>query len=138
MEERHLIPFVWHCGDGPRNHSGEVVVTKREGIPGYLLDKEGEQVTPSVQGQEVEGDEEAKERRARVNRVIAQSIANAPTEREYTEEETQAMGEAVRAKSKRLRMYKDYMVAVCGAEGVQPRYGKEWLGGLYRKPIEEK
>ncbi|KAK0120017.1 hypothetical protein ONS95_011434 [Cadophora gregata] len=53
LEVKHLIPFAWHMGDGPKatDLSG-----KPKGIinPLWLNDSNGNQVTPSVKGQLLE------------------------------------------------------------------------------------
>ncbi|KAK5660942.1 hypothetical protein OQA88_12317 [Cercophora sp. LCS_1] len=138
VEEKHLVPFVWHCGDGPKNQSGEMKIEKAEDeIPGYLFGANGNQVTPSVIGQGVEGEEERKARKLRLNRIHALRDGNAPEEPNHTQEELEAISEAMRAKSKNQKMFRDYKMMVCGAEGIQPRYGREWLGNMYKRPVEE-
>ncbi|PVH67640.1 hypothetical protein DL98DRAFT_369339, partial [Cadophora sp. DSE1049] len=53
LEVKHLVPFSWHMGDGPKatDLSG-----KPKGIidPIWLNDENGKQVTPSVKGQALE------------------------------------------------------------------------------------
>ncbi|KAJ9132222.1 hypothetical protein NKR19_g9379 [Coniochaeta hoffmannii] len=90
LEDRHLTPFVWHVGDGPRNTIMEYKVKTpdeaADDLPGYLFDAEGNQVTPSVLQQEFENEEERKERRRRLRWLIAQRDRNAPEEEEEHEE----------------------------------------------------
>jgi hypothetical protein len=87
MEDAHLVPFVWHVGDGPRNAMVDYkAVANRtpeeaaDELPGYLFDAEGNQVTPSVLHQEFENEEERKERVRRLRRVLAERDRNAPEE----------------------------------------------------------
>lgn len=89
VEDVHLIPLVWWVGDGPRNTcptpgtvDGEGEGKGVDGLPGYLFDKEGRQVTPSVLGQGIETDEERKERKRRLKRLIMERDRNAPFEEE--------------------------------------------------------
>jgi hypothetical protein len=89
VEDRHLVPFVWHVGDGPRNTVMEYKVKTpdeaADDLPGYLFDAEGNQVTPSVLNQEFENDEERKERRRRLHRLLLERDRNAPEEVEMEE-----------------------------------------------------
>jgi hypothetical protein len=89
IEDRHLVPFAWHIGDGPKNTSDEVEITRpRNGpdeLPRYLLDNQGNQVTPSIRRQEIESSEDRKERRRRLHRILVQRDENAPED--YSDEE---------------------------------------------------
>lgn len=84
VEDWHLVPFVWHVGDGPRNTVVEYKVKTPDeaavDLPDYLFDEEGNQVTPSVLNQEFENDEERKERRRRLHRLLLERDRNAPEE----------------------------------------------------------
>ncbi|KAF4981571.1 hypothetical protein FZEAL_2637 [Fusarium zealandicum] len=51
VEETHLVPMSWHVGDGPNNAG---VAATREAVPDYLKDEDGNQVTPSIRGQQEE------------------------------------------------------------------------------------
>ncbi|KAM0369006.1 hypothetical protein ACHAPK_006670 [Fusarium culmorum] len=57
VEEAHLVPLLWHVGDGP-NNLAERGLKKEEknddDIPDYLKDEYGNQVTPSIRDQEEE------------------------------------------------------------------------------------
>jgi hypothetical protein len=55
IEKQHLTPFVWHVGDGPAVGCvmGPLGIVA-DGNPDYLMDKQGNQVTPSIRNQEVE------------------------------------------------------------------------------------
>jgi len=84
-------------------------------IPKYLLDPHsGEQVTPSVAGQRVEGKDERRRRQARLNRVLAQRDQNAPAEPEYSPRELEVIAEALAAKQARQEMFREYAERVCG------------------------
>ncbi|UNI16133.1 hypothetical protein JDV02_002600 [Purpureocillium takamizusanense] len=63
VDEAHLVPFAWHIGDGPQNCLASRERKGRRGsendddhgrVPTFLLDRDGNQVTPSVQGQQTE------------------------------------------------------------------------------------
>ncbi|KAH8907044.1 hypothetical protein BR93DRAFT_663396 [Coniochaeta sp. PMI_546] len=91
MEVRHLLPFVWHVGDGPRNTIMEYKVKTpdeaADDLLGYLFDEDGNQVTPSVLHQQFENDEERKERRRRLHRLLLERDRNAPEEELMSEHE---------------------------------------------------
>ncbi|KAL2137980.1 hypothetical protein VTI28DRAFT_7693 [Corynascus sepedonium] len=128
IEKAHLLPYLWHTGDGPRNSTPSprfctLAVPTREPrttmtehpIPKYLLDPHsGEQVTPSVAGQRVEGKDERRRRQARLNRVLAQRDQNAPAEPEYSPRELEVIAEALAAKQARQEMFREYAERVCG------------------------
>jgi hypothetical protein len=84
IEDRHLTPFVWHVGDGPRNtvidYKVKAADEAADDLPGYLFDAEGNQVTPSVLQQEFENEEDRKERRRRLRRLISERDRHAPEE----------------------------------------------------------
>ncbi|PMD35276.1 hypothetical protein L207DRAFT_637659 [Hyaloscypha variabilis F] len=62
INQRHLIPFAWHMGDGPKGTSLSIYPDS-EPSP-WLKDKDGRQVTPSVHNQPIE-EGRAKENNAR-------------------------------------------------------------------------
>jgi hypothetical protein len=97
VENEHLIPLTWHVGDGPRN-SGIVTVGGKgeleDGLPAYLFDKEGRQVTPSVRDQKLESEEERKERQKRLRRVLFERDRNAPYMEDMEEQEIVQQEEA--------------------------------------------
>lgn len=86
VEEEHLIPFVWHVGDGQQNeqpvNSG---AESSGGLPAYLLGPDGEQVTPSVEDQEIQDFLTWRENRRRLKHILMQRDANAPSEDEDDE-----------------------------------------------------
>ncbi len=53
MEEAHLIAYEWYMGDGCWNSLTDQEAHP-EDIPSYLLDKDGNQVTLSIKGQQFE------------------------------------------------------------------------------------
>lgn len=70
VEEKHMIPFGWHLGEGPKNEILARKPGKKEGeqdgdddVPSYLKDKDGNVVTPSIRDQRIEDHAEFKERR---------------------------------------------------------------------------
>lgn len=90
MEEEHLVPFVWHVGDGVRNQklilSSELSTEDDEKAPAYLLGPDGEQVTPWVKGQEVEDFLTWRTNRNRLKQILLQRDQNAPFEEEEEEQ----------------------------------------------------
>ncbi|KAJ4422831.1 hypothetical protein N0V82_002487 [Gnomoniopsis sp. IMI 355080] len=99
MEERHLVPFVWHVGDGVRNEKliySELTSKEDEEVPTYLLGPDGEQVTPWVRGQEVEDFLTWRENRNRLKQILLQRDQNAPFEEE-DEDEKEEGGTSPRA-----------------------------------------
>ena len=74
LETEHLVPLVWHVGDGPRNSPRGLGGGQRrvpadingtdgdglwqsggdEALPDFLFDAHGNQVTPSIHGQRIE------------------------------------------------------------------------------------
>lgn len=95
MEEQHLVPFVWHVGDGVRNQklilssklSKEEEEDNEEKAPAYLLGPDGELVTPWVKGQQVEDYLTWRENRNRLKQILLQRDQNAPFEEEDKEQE---------------------------------------------------
>lgn len=84
VDERHLLPFVWHVGDGHRNAKfmmqSTVDKVDAHEAPAYLLGPDGEQVTPWVREQEIEDFLTWRENRVRLKEILLQRDANAPFE----------------------------------------------------------
>lgn len=91
MEERHLVPLVWHVGDGVRNEklisAGELPTENGDKAPAYLLGPDGEQVTPWVKGQEVEDFLTWRDNRNRLKQILLQRDQNAPLEEDEDEDD---------------------------------------------------
>lgn len=101
VENKHMVPFAWHMGDGPRcrlpdpkpnkaakadeDESAKDNITQ-DGIPAYLRDKNGNQITPSINEQRMEDASELKERKKRLWRLLKARDENLPSEDE--EEQT--------------------------------------------------
>ncbi len=81
MEDAHLTPYQWHMGDGCQN-TFAAPHDDSKNMPPYLLDKNGNQVTPSIRGQELEDLVTYRENRRRLRQMLAQRDANAPFEDE--------------------------------------------------------
>ncbi|KAH6850901.1 hypothetical protein B0I37DRAFT_404633 [Chaetomium sp. MPI-CAGE-AT-0009] len=129
IETAHLLPFRWHVGDGPRNTTPPLqpapttttttttTITNNNSnnnpLPTYLFNAAGEQVTPSVAGQQIENEDDRKRRQARVNRVLVLRDQHAPDEPEYGERELQIIGEVLGAKRARQRMLREYAERGC-------------------------
>lgn len=87
VEEAHLVPFGWHTGDGPSNVEGLRPGNRGGGqdapplpIPDYLRDAEGNQVTPSVQAQELEDLATWKANRRKLKELLIRRNDNLPDE----------------------------------------------------------
>ncbi|KAJ9149266.1 hypothetical protein NKR23_g4443 [Pleurostoma richardsiae] len=93
IEEAHLIPFMWHLGEGFRNTPPDRLIEeqkdKKDRLPDYLFDEHGNQVTPSIRDQEMEDQLSYRENRKKLRALLLQRDANAP----YEDEDN--MGEAV-------------------------------------------
>lgn len=95
MDERHLLPYVWHVGDGHRNRK-RVVKPTEEGepeVPAYLLGPDGEQVTPWVKEQQQEDFQTWRNNRRRLKEILLQRDANAPLEEGEDGEESKENGD---------------------------------------------
>ncbi|KAI1418280.1 hypothetical protein F5Y13DRAFT_151017 [Hypoxylon sp. FL1857] len=84
MEKEHFRSFVWHMGDGCNNDGISTLKRDADGLPKYLFDEHGNQVTPSIRDQEFEDEQQYKERKRKVRRLLLLSNENAPTDEEYT------------------------------------------------------
>ncbi|KAI0385371.1 hypothetical protein F5Y04DRAFT_184251 [Hypomontagnella monticulosa] len=83
VEKAHFRSFVWHMGEGYRNDGISTLQRDADSLPAYLFDKDGNQVTPSVADQEFEDDQQLKERKRKLKRLLIQMDENAPSEEEY-------------------------------------------------------
>ncbi|KAI0833006.1 hypothetical protein F5Y06DRAFT_280960 [Hypoxylon sp. FL0890] len=84
MEKDHFRSVVWYMGDGPKNDGIWTLKRSADELPSYLFDEDGNQVTPSVQEQQFEDDQQYKERRRKLKRLLFLNNENAPTDEEYT------------------------------------------------------
>lgn len=93
VDEEHLVPFVWHVGDGHRNEKLMVKLEKAsDEVPAYLFGADGEQVTPSVEDQEIEDFLTWRENRRRLRQILMQRDANAPLEEVDDDNEDEGEG----------------------------------------------
>ncbi|OTB03394.1 hypothetical protein M426DRAFT_321764 [Hypoxylon sp. CI-4A] len=83
LEEAHFRSFVWHVGDGYQNDGISELKRDADGLPRYLFDENGNQVTPSVTEQQFEGDQHWKERKKKLRRLLIQREEAALTDEEY-------------------------------------------------------
>lgn len=90
VEGEHLEPFAWHVGDGPANSSGRGVGREgsEDGIPGYLKDADGNQVTPSIRGQQVEDYVTWRDNRRKLKELLLERDRNLPSEGEDGSDES--------------------------------------------------
>lgn len=89
VDKKHLLPYVWHLGDGHRNSKPIRRATDGgddEQVPAYLLGPDGEQVTPWVKGQRKEDFATWHNNRRRLKEILAQADANAPSVADDEEE----------------------------------------------------
>ncbi|KAI0131083.1 hypothetical protein F4814DRAFT_404767 [Daldinia grandis] len=84
MEKVHFRSFVWHMGDGYQNEGIATLKRDADELPEYLFDADGNQVTPSITEQRLEDDQQYKERKRKLRRLLVQQDENALTEEEYT------------------------------------------------------
>ncbi|KAK4656150.1 hypothetical protein QC762_308750 [Podospora pseudocomata] len=135
VEEVHLVPFAWHCGDGPQNTS---VSPKPEvmlpALPKYLFDEEGRQVTPSVADQQLETDEDKRRRVSKIAALTEKANENAPDEPEYDEKQMELIIAFMEKRNLRQRELKKYAEWVTGEGVILPVEEKEerdkWRGRL--------
>lgn len=89
MDTAHLMPYVWHCGEGQNNSRCMTMKKKtdlsQDEIPEYLFGPNGKQVTPSVRDQLIEDALTYRDNRRRLRRILFQRDANAPSEDEDEE-----------------------------------------------------
>jgi hypothetical protein len=126
VEQSHLLPYRWHAGDGPRNitpsspsstpatNPTTSLSTSAIKLPSYLFNARGEQVTPSIETQQLETEDDRKKRQARINRVLLQRDRNAPPEPDYSPRELEMIAKVVGEKRARQRMLREYAERVCG------------------------
>lgn len=81
IEEAHMEPFRWHTGDGPQNLSGAPRPQPDE-KPAFLLDREGNQVTPSVEDQKIEDRQTYLRNRRKLRELLIMIDENLPSEAE--------------------------------------------------------
>ncbi|KAJ1338508.1 chromatin structure-remodeling complex subunit RSC9 [Microdochium nivale] len=81
--EWHLTSIAWHVGDGHQNRLPSVVKQDVANNPAYLLGKNGIQITPSIQEQSIETDQQRKDRKRRLRHLEMQRDDNAPNEDEF-------------------------------------------------------
>lgn len=87
VEERHLIPFGWHIGDGPRNSTGYHDQSRKrkindDDVPDYLKDAKGNQVTPSIKDQVVEDYLTWRSNRKKLRKLLRERDRNLPSDDE--------------------------------------------------------
>jgi hypothetical protein len=83
LEEAHLKPYEWHMGDGFQNQECGTLEQDATKLPSYLFDKDGNQVTPSIQDQELENTAGMLARRRQLRNIRRLAEENAPTEQDY-------------------------------------------------------
>ncbi|KAI3327762.1 hypothetical protein HD806DRAFT_333840 [Xylariaceae sp. AK1471] len=86
MEKKHFASYLWHLGEGYQNNGIWTLKHKSDGLPAYLFDKKGNQITPSIADQQLENDLQFKERKRRLKRLLYQQNENAPSEEEWTKQ----------------------------------------------------
>jgi hypothetical protein len=80
LEEAHLVPLGWHVGDGPTNTSDKPTQLSEDDIPDYLKDENGNQVTPSIQDQEIEDLATWRSKRRKLKELLMRRDMNLPTD----------------------------------------------------------
>ncbi|WKT49866.1 AT hook, DNA-binding motif [Fusarium oxysporum f. sp. vasinfectum] len=81
IEEAHLVPLSWHCGDGFNNNLGErSLPNTAEDVPDYLKDEHGNQVTPSIRDQQEEDLFTWRKNRRKLKELLIRMNDNLPDE----------------------------------------------------------
>ncbi|KAK3387120.1 hypothetical protein B0H63DRAFT_150026 [Podospora didyma] len=118
IAKAHLLPFVWHVGDGPQNSATLDNATRMMGdadpLPPYLFDEDGNQVTPSIKGQEFEDDDERKRKKHRLYQLMVDRDNNAPEEPQYTQAQLDDIADADAAKKAKQKMFRSYHDRIMG------------------------
>lgn len=100
VEEAHLVPMGWQVGDGPANDAGlERPTTKGRGpcdIPSYLMDGQGRQVTPSIEGQEMEDLITWRNNRRKLRELLRRRDENLRSESDTSDESDSKAGSGLR------------------------------------------
>ncbi|KAK4455489.1 hypothetical protein QBC34DRAFT_390046 [Podospora aff. communis PSN243] len=139
LDKTHLLYTLWQRGEGPQNTSIPAPWTAApppkppNGIPPWLCNEKGEQVTPTVRT-EFETDEERKQRRKQLDKLCRQRENNAQPEPNLTPEDWAEVSKKLDAKSKKQKEYRDYQAKLFGVNGQPPKYGPQWRGVLARPP----
>ncbi|KAI0601918.1 hypothetical protein F4775DRAFT_582047 [Biscogniauxia sp. FL1348] len=81
--EEHYTPHLWHMGEGYRNEGISEIKHDPGELPSYLFDENGNQVTPSIVDQKLESEQQRKERKRKLRRLLYLQNENAPDEEEY-------------------------------------------------------
>ncbi|KAI1493050.1 hypothetical protein F5X96DRAFT_280217 [Biscogniauxia mediterranea] len=81
--EEHFTPHLWHMGEGYQNKGISKIKQDPSKLPSYLLDEDGNQVTPSIVDQKLESEQQRKERKRKLQRLLYLQNENAPDEEEY-------------------------------------------------------
>ncbi|KAJ3493257.1 hypothetical protein NLG97_g4847 [Lecanicillium saksenae] len=78
LEQAHWVPMTWHVGDGTKNSWNWSVTpeTTGDGIPDFLKDSDGNQVTPSTRDQEIEDAVTYKNNRRKLKELIMRRDEN--------------------------------------------------------------
>lgn len=88
VEQRHLVPLSWHVGDGACNNGDLFARAQAHGrgeLPGFLFDKQGNQVTQSVRYQELEDEDTYRTNRHKLEELYVKINAGLPSESEEEE-----------------------------------------------------
>ena len=80
-----MIPISWHVGDGPKNSWDWARLPgdrSPNGVPDFLKDSKGNQVTPSTKNQEIEDLATYRANRQKLKDLIMARDANLPSDEE--------------------------------------------------------
>ncbi|KAI5928057.1 hypothetical protein F4810DRAFT_175498 [Camillea tinctor] len=81
--EEHFTPYLWYMGEGYKNEGISTIKQDPKKLPSYLFDEDGNQVTPSISEQVLENEQQQKERKRKLKRLLYLQSENAPDEEEY-------------------------------------------------------
>ncbi|KAK2066069.1 hypothetical protein LY76DRAFT_585614 [Colletotrichum caudatum] len=91
LEDLHMLPIAWQVGDGPQVSMKRYAPDGGSELPGYLFDRAGHQVTPSIRDQKEEDFYTWRNNRRRLKDLLLLRDQNMPSEGEDngTEETTE-------------------------------------------------
>lgn len=87
LQDLHMLPIAWQIGDGPQVSFKRYAPDDGAELPGYLFDKAGHQITPSIRDQKEEDFYTWRNNRRRLKDLLLLRDQNMPSEEEDNETE---------------------------------------------------
>jgi len=78
VERKHMRVIQQRCGEGPKNTLMGCMRRDDAELPAYLLDKDGNQVTPSIKGQKIEDMATYRRNRVRLKEMLEKANDTLP------------------------------------------------------------